>query len=208
MTPERLRAEKPMDKPEPPVKDILDAIDIDYEHVDVAALMAQIEKAAAAAPAPEPGESASPPAPAAPPAELGPPPVPPEAGPAPAPAGPKSNLQDRAARLLSPFFPIMRLIGLPLHQEIRATQASLHATNVRIDRDVTAIDLRLDEARRDLNKTHEYVKLLHNLAHNLIMVATSQKIEIDMLKSKVRVLEKDLEYLQKRERALEETALK
>ena len=102
----------------------------------------------------------------------------------------------------------MRLIGLPLHQEIRATQASLHATNVRIDRDVTAIDLRLDEARRDLNKPHEYVKLLHNLSHNLIMVATSQKIEIDMLKSKVRVLEKELDYLQKRERALEEKALR
>ena len=204
MTPERPRAEMPMDKPEPAVKDILDAIEVDYEHIDVAALMAQIEKAAA--PAPEPGASASPPAPPAPPAEPGPAPEPP--APAPAPAEKKSGLQDRATRLLLPFFPIMRLIGLPLHQEIRATQASLHATNVRIDRDVTAIDLRLDEARRDLNKTHEYVKLLHNLSHNLIMVATSQKIEIDMLKSKVRVLEKELEYLQKRERALEEKALR
>jgi len=195
-----------MDKPEPPVKDILDAIAIDYEHVDVAALMAQIEKAAA--PAPEPGASAAPPAPPSPPAEPGPPaaPPPPPAEPAPAP-GP-GGLQGRVTRLLQPFFPIMRLIGLPLHQEIRETQASLHATNMRIDRDVTRIDVRLDEARRDLNKTHEYVKLLHNLSHNLIMVATSQKIEIDMLKSKVRVLEKDLEYLEKRKRALEEKALK
>lgn len=194
-----------MDKTERPAKDILDAIAVDYEHVDVADIMAQIEKAAAAAPAPEPGESASPPPPPSNPLDPGPAAVPP--APAPAPAGTKAGLQDRATRLLSPFFPILRLIGLPQHQEIRATQASLHATNVRIDRDVTGIGLRLDETQRDLNKTHEYVKLLHNLSHNLIMVVSSQRIEIDMLKSKVRILEKDLEYLQKRERALEEKTL-
>jgi hypothetical protein len=190
---------------ERPAKDILDTIRVDYDKVDVADLMAQIEKAAAAAPAPEPGESASPPAPPSSPLDPGPAAVPP--APAPAPAGPKAGLQDRAARLLSPFFPILRLIGLPQHQEIRATQASLHATNVRIDRDVTAIGLRLDEMQRDLNRTHEYVKLLHNLSHNLIMVVSSQRIEIDMLKSKVRIMEKDLEYLRARERALEETTL-
>jgi len=195
-----------MDNPERPAKDILDTIAVDYDRVDVADIMAQIEKAAAAAPAPEPGESASPPPPPSTPLDPGPASVPPAAL-DPAPAAAKGKLQGRAVRLLTPFFPIMRLIGLPQHQEIRATQASLHATNVRIDHDVTGIGLRLDETQRDLNKTHEYVKLLHNLSHNLIMVVSSQRIEIDMLKSKVRILEKDLEYLQKRERALEEKTL-
>ena len=195
-----------MDNPERPAKDILDVIAVDYDHVDVADIMAQIEKAAAAAPAPEPGESASPPAPPSMPMAPGPEAAPP-AAPEPAPAAAKSKLQGGAVRLLTPFFPILRLIGLPQHQEIRATQASLHATNVRIDHDVTAIGLRLDEMQRDLHRTHEYVKLLHNLSHNLIMVVSSQRIEIDMLKSKVRILEKDLEYLQKRERAIEEKTL-
>jgi pyruvate/2-oxoglutarate dehydrogenase complex dihydrolipoamide acyltransferase (E2) component len=198
-----------MDNPESTPKDILDAIQVDYERVDVAALMAQIEKEAAAAPAPEPGTPASPPAP---PAAAGPPPAAPSAttglpappAPDPGPAGLKSKLQGRAIRLLTPFFPFMRLLGLPLHQELRETQQSLHATNIRIDGIVRELGGNLDAARRELGKSREYIKLLHNLSHNLIMVTTSQKIELDMLKSKVRVMEKDLEYLQKRERALEE----
>lgn len=198
--PERLKPEVPMDKPQPDARDMLDGIDVDYENLDVSVLMDRIQKAAAAAPAPEQGAAAAPPGglPPAPPA--------PEAGPV--PSGTKSKLQGKMVRLLTPFFPLMRLLGLPLHQELRETQQSLHATNVRIDGIVRELGGNLDQARRDLNKSQEYIKLLHNLSHNLILAATSQKIELDMLKSKVRVLEKELEFAQKRERALEEQVLK
>ena len=54
----------------------------------------------------------------------------------------------------------------------------------------------------------EYIRLLHNLDHNLVVELTKLKIELDTLKSKFRILEKDQDYLQKRERALEEKALK
>jgi hypothetical protein len=190
---------------------MLDGIDVDYENLDVSVLMDRIQKAAAAAPAPEQGAAAAPPG-GPPPAPLAAPPEPPPARPAPeagpVPSGTKSKLQGKMVRLLTPFFPLMRLLGLPLHQELRETQQSLHATNVRIDGIVRELGGNLDQARRDLNKSQEYIKLLHNLSHNLILTATSQKIELDMLKSKVRVLEKELEFAQKRERALEEQVLK
>jgi hypothetical protein len=201
--PERPKPEVPMDKPQPDARDMLDGIDVDYENLDVSVLMDRIQKAAAAAPTPEQGA-------AAPPGGLlpSPPPAPPAPEAGPAPSDTKSKLQGKMVRLLTPFFPLMRLLGLPLHQELRATQQSLHATNVRIDGIVRELGGNLDQARRDLNKSQEYIKLLHNLSHNLILAATSQKIELDMLKSKVRVLEKELEFAQKRERALEEQVLK
>ena len=195
-----------MDKPQPDERDILDGIDVDYENLDVSVLMDKIQKAAAAAPGPETGAAAAPPG--GPPPDPAAAPLPAPTAPAPAPAGMKSKIQGRAIRLLTPFFPVMRLIGLPLHQELRATQQSLHATNLRIDGIVRELGGNLDEARRDLNRSQEYIKLLHNLRHNLILAATSQKIEIDMLKSKVRVLEKELEFTERRERALEEEVLK
>jgi len=205
-----MKPEAPMDKSQPDTRDILDVINVDYENLDVSVLMDQIQKAVAAeASDPETGTAAAPPkGPAPPDLPAAPPPPPPAPEPAPAPAGLKSKLQGRAIRLLTPFFPVLRLLGLPLHQELRATQQSLHATNVRLDGVVQELGGSLDQARRDLNKSQEYIKLLHNLSHNLILAATSQKIEFDLLKSKVRMLEKELEFARKRERALEEEVLK
>ena len=37
-------------------------------------------------------------------------------------------------KLMRPFFPVIRFFGLPLHQDIRATQKSLHETNKRLDK--------------------------------------------------------------------------
>jgi hypothetical protein len=196
-----------MDKSQPDTRDILDVINVDYENLDVSVLMDQIQKAAAAAPAPEPGFSAAPPE-GPPPPPSGPSPAPSVLEAGPGPTGKKAKLQGKAIRLLTPFFPVLRLLGLPLHQELRATQQSLHATNVRLDGVVQELGGSLDQARRDLNKSQEYIKLLHNLSHNLILAATSQKIEFDLLKSKVRMLEKELEFARKRERALEEEVLK
>ena len=51
----------------------------------------------------------------------------------------------------------------------------------------------------------EYIRLLHNLGHNLVAELTKLRIEFDTLKSRFEILEKDLDYLRARERALEET---
>ncbi len=58
-----------------------------------------------------------------------------------------------------------------------------------------------------LGTTRETVKLLHNLGHNLVLELTKLKVEEEALKSKVRVLEKELEMLGKREKAIEKRVL-
>jgi hypothetical protein len=221
-------------------------VEIDYDHIDVTAIMDRIQKKAAEAPT---AESAPPPSsgegsPSAEEREAllrslwesGPPAAPePEIE----PAGLKNKVKRLLLKLMRPFFPVIRFFGLPLHQDIRATQKILHETNKRLDhiyalfhlREIRVehrfqaiennaeaaserqhkAELRLDllEARiKDLDKSMEYIRLLHTLDHNLVVELTKLKIELDTLKSKFRILEKDQDYLQKRERAIEEKALK
>jgi len=133
---------------------------------------------------------------------------------------------------MRPFFPVIRLLALPIHEELRATIKSLHETNVRLDELARLLNLQAEDADRkfdldaqrmdrgelrldlleerlkDLDKSMEYIRLLHNLDHNLVVELTKLKIEADTLKSKIRILEKDQESAQKRERALEEQVLK
>jgi len=170
------------------------AIAIDYDRVDVAAIMDQITKVAAAAPLEEARLSdafSSSPAPASPPGA----------------SGIKDRIRAWMTSLIRPFFPLIRFIGLPLHEDIRATQESLHETNKRLDK-LTEMFFRLEEKTdridRDLNTSTEYIRLLHNLGHNLVVELTKLKIEADTLKGKFRILEKDQDHLQRRERALED----
>lgn len=175
---------------------------IDHDHIDVADIMDQVKKKAAER-HPEPEAPAVPsPAPAAP-AER----------PAPPPAAPPSRgwkgLLKRALRfLLRPYQSFL----IPIDERFRF-RTNL-PVNIRIDevatdlmrtRDALAEDL--DKTRWDLiarlGTTRETVKLLHNLAHNLVVELTKLKVEEEALKSKVRVLEKELETLGKREKAIE-----
>jgi len=61
----------------------------------------------------------------------------------------------------------------------------------------------LDVRLVDLDRSMEYVKLLHNLDHNLVVELTKLRIEFETLKSRARILEKDLEAQTRRERVLE-----
>ncbi len=154
---------------------------LDYENVDVAALSERIRAAAAARSA---GASADP-APASAPR--------PEPAPAPAglpplapPAGFKSRLKGLAIRMLRPLFPLMRLLVLPLHEDVAALYRSVDAANAKTDKFVASI------------------QLLHLLDHNLVVELTKLRLEHEALKSRLRLAEKDLEMLAKRERAVEE----
>ena len=208
------------------------SVEIDYDRVNVAEIMTRIQKAAAEAPAEisaanERGEAA--------PASASPrtaPPAPPPTDWNPEPQGAKQTIKKILRKLMRPFFPVIRLLALPIHEELRATIKSLHETNVRLDNlyrllQMQAVefdrkidlagermdqgDLRLDhlEGRlKDLDKSMEYIRLLHNLDHNLVLELTKLKVEEEALKSKVRVLEKELETLGKREKAIEKRAFK
>jgi hypothetical protein len=183
-----------MDSPKKTENQGVEAIAIDYDRVDVAGIMDQIKKIAAAAPPEEANFSndlSSSFAPAAPPGA----------------SGIKDKIRAWMSNLIRPFFPLIRFIGLPLHQDIRATQESLHETNKRLDK-LTEMFFRLEEkldrVDRDLNTSMEYIRLLHNLGHNLVVELTKLKIEADTLKGKFRILEKDQDQLQRRERTLED----
>jgi hypothetical protein len=49
---------------------------------------------------------------------------------------------------------------------------------------------------------------VHHLSHNLVVELSKLKIEQEMLKTKVRIMEKDFEFLGKREKALETEIVK
>jgi hypothetical protein len=151
-------------------------VTVDHDNLDVAELGKRIKAAAAARSAPPAAVPVLTPAPD--PAPAAPPPA--------APAGLKSRLKGAAVRLLRPLFPLMRILVLPLHEDVAALYRNVDASNKRIDKFV------------------DYIKLLHMLDHNLVVELTKLRIEHEALKSKLRLMEKDLEYLTKRERSVEE----
>ena len=51
------------------------------------------------------------------------------------------------------------------------------------------------------------VKVVMPIGHNLVVEVTKLRIEQDALKSQLRLLEKDLEFLTRRERAVERRIL-
>lgn len=67
---------------------------------------------------------------------------------------------------------------------------------------------RVDGAYAEIQRSLEFVKLLHNLSHNIVVEMSKLKIEEEGLKLKTRVMEKDFEFLGRRERALEKELLK
>jgi hypothetical protein len=230
-----------MDSPKPTGATQAASVEIDYDRVNVAEIMARIQKAAAETPAGlsaanEPGEAAPSsfsPASASPRTA---PPAPPQTDWNSEPQGAKQRIKKILRKLMRPLFPVIRLLALPIHEELRATIKSLHETNIRLDnlylllqRQAEEFDRKLDldgermdrgelrldrlegilgERLKDLDQSMEYIRLLHNLDHNLVIELTKLKVEADTLKSKVRILEKDQELTQRRERALEEQALK
>jgi len=178
-------------------------IRIDYDNVDVADIMDQIKLRIAQRPL-VPAE-----APAAP--GVGP------SGVAPvAPAEVKRGLVARTVRLLArPFMPIVRLlldrfiVRANVGVNIRIDEVS-DGLNMRIDKVYGRIDEvygRIDDVSGGLNTARENTKLLHTLAHNLVIELTKLRIEYETLKSKMRIMEKDFEVLGKREKALEKRVI-
>jgi FtsZ-binding cell division protein ZapB len=202
----------------------METVEIDYDCLDVTEIMAQVKRIAASAPADLPREESleTPPEPRpAPPAPSAPP-----------PPGRKERLKLKIHRLMAPFFPLIRLGGLPLHEDIQAAVLQIDAANRRLDElaarlqetserfnrrldeqavgfqvRLDALTDRVDFRLVDLDRSMEYIKLLHNLDHNLVVETTKLRIEFEALKSKVRILEKELDAQSHRENALEKRLL-
>lgn len=190
---------------------------IDYERVDVAAIMEQIRRKIAVQPRPKPAEKIK--------EEkefvLPPPRSPWELE---ASYGWKARAKKILLKLMRPVSPLIKLLIFPIYYELRETILKLHHANMRIDYACTRLDhlaskidtelaklslvlnQRIDRIERrfeEIDHLKEYTKLLHNLAHNLVVEASKLKIELDTLKIHHRILEKDFRHLEQRERLLE-----
>ena len=159
---------------------------IDYADVDVGRIMDQIKAKASRSAEPESSAETGSDAMSMPAWQ-----------PPPGPLTLKEKVRIKLLRFLSPFFPVMRLMALPVHEDLRHTNEKLMEASARID---------LLLHRREITK--EYVKLLHVLCHNLVMELTKLRVEHDTLKSKVQVLEKDFDFLGRREKALEKIVVR
>lgn len=194
-------------------------IKVDYENIDVADIMAQIKRKIASQPkkeleqeidreelqfssglyTPEPSEG----------------------------YGIKLKIKRILLKIMRPISPLIKLLILPVHEEVKlnldhtnkridnltnqfgAELRNLNeALNQRIDLVNQALNQRIDLAFSELEKAKEYTKLLHNLSHNIVVELTKLKIEQENLKLKVRIMEKDFEFLDKKEKQLEKDAFK
>jgi hypothetical protein len=68
--------------------------------------------------------------------------------------------------------------------------------------------LRRLEQEHGEDRKKEYIKLLYGLSHNIVVELTKLKIEVEDLRVKLSILEKDFENFKKRERALERHVFK
>ena len=169
-----------------------DKIEIDYDRIDVARIMDQIKEKIAAEAGGEPLASGS------------------EFAPIPEldfMAG-QGRMRRVLLKLMSPFRPLVKLLILPVDEEHRRTVLILDRTNRRLDRLISEVERDRRVTIERLDRLREYTKLLHHLCHNLVIEMSKLKIEEETLKTKTRVMEKDFEFLGKREKALEKEALK
>jgi len=186
-------------------------IKIDYENIDVKDIMTQIKRKIVSQPKKEPEQ------------EIRKEELRPSTGPYSHEPPEGSEMKLKIKRILlkgmKPISPLIKLLVLPVHEEVRETVLNLDRTNRRIDyltdqfgaelRNLNeALNQRIDLAFSDLGKAKEYTKLLHNLSHNIVVELTKLKIEQENLKLKARIMEKDFEFLDEKEKQLEKDVFK
>jgi len=166
-------------------------IKIDYDNIDVAGIMKQIQEddaviedsAPEESPSPEENQASSEPSLQFPEPEY-----------IPIVLSKKKRI---LLKLMKPFSRLIKLLILPVYQELQQTVHALDYTNKR-----------LDSAVNRLGNLMEYVKLLHSLSHNIVVELTKLKIEEEGMRIKLRIIEKDFELLSRKEKALEKKVFK
>ncbi len=94
--------------------------------------------------------------------------------------------------------PLLRFFLRPHYNEIRNIVTELHNAN----------GLGIHNLKQDnpiLHQSKEYIKLLHNALNNIIVEFSKLKIEEELLKTQIKVMEDRLSFLEKRERSIERT---
>jgi formate dehydrogenase maturation protein FdhE len=105
----------------------------------------------------------------------------------------KSFVRTVLVQFMRPFRPLIKVLIHDSYQDL-----------------VKGIEERLQrlEQEKSDEREKEYIKLLYGLSHNIVVELTKLKIEVDDLRVKVSILEKEFENFKKRERALEKHVFK
>jgi len=105
----------------------------------------------------------------------------------------KSFIKTVLLKSARPFRSLIKLLIHDPHQDLMAE---------------TYERLRMLEQEHGEDRKKEYIKLLYGLSHNIVVELTKLKIEVDDLRVKLSILEKDFENFKKREKALERHVFK
>lgn len=98
------------------------------------------------------------------------------------------------------LFPLVRFMVRPIYNELKqfnVDRFNENAHNIFKNTEEIAYYKHL------VLQGKEYIKLLHNALNNLITEASKLKIDHERLKTKIKVLEDKMEFLENRERAIE-----
>jgi hypothetical protein len=118
--------------------------------------------------------------------------------------GLKKRIKFFLSKIMRPFSPLIKLLVLPVHEEIIETNEKLFRTDKNLEK-LQSESVKLNEV---MGKTIEYVKLLHNINHHLVAELTKLKVEKEGMKNKMRTLENKIEFLEKREKVVEKSVFK
>jgi len=105
----------------------------------------------------------------------------------------KSFIKKVVFKLARPFRPVIKVF---IHDSFQDLMAETHERLRRLEQEEG------DERKK------EYIKLLYGLSHNIVVELTKLKIEVEDLRVKLSILEKEFENFKKRERALEKRVVK
>jgi hypothetical protein len=106
------------------------------------------------------------------------------------------------------FFPLIRFMSRPIYNELKNIIVDLHNANKKFAFNNKRKFDTLSSLITITNQSKEYIKLLHNTINNIIVENTKMRIEDELLKTRIKVLEDKLEFLENRERALEKKVYK
>jgi hypothetical protein len=98
------------------------------------------------------------------------------------------------------LFPLVRFMVRPIYNELKQfsfDRFNENAHNIFKNTEEIAYYKHL------VLQGKEYIKLLHNALNNLITEASKLKIDHELLKTRIKVLEDKMEFLENRERAIE-----
>lgn len=97
--------------------------------------------------------------------------------------------------------PLTRFMIRPFLNDLKNLEVELHNQNKEEIH-------RLKELVPIVFQSKEYIKLLHNSMNNMIVELSKLKIEEELLKTKIKVMEDKVEFLENRERAVEKKLFK